>query len=221
METIELGVKVRDKKGKRYARNLRRAGQVPAVIYGHGMEPLSLEVNARELFRVLHSKAGENVVINLKAEGANLKESTCLIKDIQHDPVTDEIQHIDFTVISLTEEIQASIPVSVKHADDAPGIKAGGVLDLVHHEVEILCLPTNLPDVIAVDIKNMEIGDVIHFRDLQLPEGVKLEDHIDPDDALIAIHPPRLEEAPAEVAEEGAQPEVIEKGKKPEEGEEK
>lgn len=221
METIDLAAKVREKSGKRYARNLRRAGSVPAVIYGHGMEPLSLEINARELFHVLHSKAGENVVVNLQAEGANLKESTCLIKDIQHDPVSDEIQHVDFTVISMNEEIEASIPVSVKHADDSPGVKSGGVLDIVHHEIDIICLPTNLPDAIVVDVKELQIGDVLHFKNIVLPEGVKFNPDIDPEDTLIAVHPPRIEEV-AEEAEGGedAQPEVIEKGKKPEEGEE-
>ena len=221
MKAIDLGVKVREKSGKRYARNLRRGGIVPAVLYGHGMEALSLEVNARELSQVLHSKAGENVVVNLKAEGVDLKESTCLIKAIQHDPVTEAIQHVDFTVVSLTEEITAKIPVVVKHADDAVGIKAGGVLDIVHHEVEVICLPTNLPDAIEVDIKGLNIGDVLHLKDVVLPEGVRLESQLDAEETLIAIHPPRIEEevSAAEQGAEEAQPEVIEKGKKPEDEE--
>ena len=218
MNTIELEAKVRKADGSRTARRLRRSGMLPAVLYGHGMAPLALEVNYRAFAQILSTKAGENAVIQLKAEGAKLKESTCLIKDLQHDPVTDQIQHVDFTVVSLTEKIEVDVPVVVKNAEDCAGVKAGGVLDMIYHEIEVTCLPTQIPENITVDVKTMQIGDNVHARELKVPEGVKI--NLDPEEVVIAVHAPRMEEAPgAEAAEGAAQPEVIEKGKKPEEGE--
>ncbi|HTL48177.1 MAG TPA: 50S ribosomal protein L25/general stress protein Ctc [Verrucomicrobiae bacterium] len=218
MNTIELEAKVRKADGSRNARRLRRSGQLPAVLYGHGMTPLALEINYRAFAQILSTKAGGNAVIQLKAEGAKLKESTCLIKDLQHDPVTDLIQHVDFTVISLTEKIEVEVPIIVKNAEDCAGVKAGGILDMIYHEIEVTCLPTQIPESITVDVKVMQVGDSIHARDLKVPEGVSI--NLEPDEVVIAVHAPRKEEVPgAEGAEAATQPEVIEKGKKPEEGE--
>ena len=220
MQTVELNIKSRNQTGSRYARNLRRAGLVPAILYGHGMAPLPLQVSARDLYKVLHTKAGENVIVQLKPEeGIQLQESTCVIKDIQHHPVTDEIDHVDFTVISLSEKIEVSVPIVVKGEVECPGLKAGGVLDLVHHELDVVCLPTEIPEAIYVNIKTLEIADAIHVKELDIPQGVEVnKDHVDEDDVIVTIHPPRMEEAPKEAgAEAPAQPEVIEKGKKPEE----
>lgn len=218
-QTVELGVKIREKKGSSFARNLRRAGSVPAILYGHGMEPLPLQVSARELLKALQTKAGENVILQLKAEGRDLKESTCVIKDIQHDPVTDKIQHVDFTIVSLTEKIEVMVRVVIKNADDSAGVKAGGILDVVHHEVPVICTPLNIPDAITVDVKNMQINDAVHVRDLPLPEGVEYNTgEIEIEDVVVAVHAPKQEKAAAE-EEAATQPEVIEKGKKPAEEE--
>lgn len=220
MNTVELNVKSREKTGKRFARNLRRAGSVPAVLYGHGMVPVSLEVNIREFNKILNSKSGENSIISLKAEGVTLKETTCLIKEVQHNPISDELQHVDFNVIDLNEEIEVEVPIKVKNELDCKGLKAGGVLDLVHHEITIICNATNIPDAIVVDIKDLEINDVLHAKSVKLPQGVKWLDDMDEEETIIAIHPPRVEEA-ATPAEDEALPKVIEKGKKPEEEDKK
>ena len=217
MEKIILAAKPRIAQGTRQARRLRRLGQVPAVLYGHGMKPLSLEVGSRELSRALHTKAGENVLIELKVDGVKLKESTCLAKEIQHNPITDGIAHVDFTVISLTEEIDVKVPLVVLHMEEAAGMKDGGVLDVVHHEVDIRCLPTQIPEKIEVDVKAMKIGDAILAKDLVFPAGVKCQ--FDPEETVVALHPPAKEEA-APTEEVAAEPEVIEKGKKPLEDEE-
>ncbi|HXV27587.1 MAG TPA: 50S ribosomal protein L25/general stress protein Ctc [bacterium] len=215
METVPLNVKARKNFGSRIARAIRREGKIPAILYGHGMEPLSLEVEEKALHKVLHTKAGENVLITLNVQDTDLKESTCLIKEIQHDPRTDEIQHVDFTVISLTEKIEVKVPLILKHTEEAPGIKEGGVLDVVHHEVEVECLPTQIPERIEVDIKTMKIGDSIHVKDLPLPADVVCK--LPSEDVVIALHPPRKEEEAPAATEEITQPEVIEKGKKAEE----
>lgn len=211
MEIIDLDVKSRTALGSRPSRRLRRQGLIPAVLYGHGMKPVPLEVNAKDLHHVLHTKAGENVVINLKVEGIQINESTCRIRDIQHDPITDKIAHVDFTVISLTEEITVKVPLVVKNVEEAVGVKEGGVVDIIHHEIEVNCLPTAIPEKFEIDIKDMKIGDIVHASDLQVPDQVKIK--LEKDEALVALHPPAKMEGPAEV-EEVTEPEVIEKGKK-------
>ena len=129
MKTVDLQAKPRTTTGQRKARALRRAETIPAIVYGHGMKPLSLEVSERALSRILHTKAGANVMVSLQVEGVKLKESTCRIKDIQHNPITDQIDHVDFMVISMTEKITVKVPAVLKHADEAIGVKEEGVLD--------------------------------------------------------------------------------------------
>ncbi len=219
MQIINLDVTTREKKGSKKARALRRDGIIPAVVYGHGMAPISLEVQKKNLYTTMHTKSGSNVIVNLQLAGANLKESTCLIKDVQYNPVTDEIAHVDFTVISMTEKIQVEVPLEILNSEDAPGIKEGGVLDVMHHSIKIECLPTQIPEAIVIDAKGMKINDLVHASELQLPEGVVCL--LEADEVVCGVHAVK-EEKPAEAAEEGAaaEPVVAEKGKKPAEGEE-
>ncbi|MCB9799325.1 MAG: 50S ribosomal protein L25/general stress protein Ctc [Candidatus Omnitrophica bacterium] len=219
MKTIDLQVKMRSSSGTKGAKAVRREGGIPAVVYGHGMEPLSLVIERKAFMQALHGVEGSSAVFNLLLDGGNLKESTCLIKDVQHNPVNEEINHIDFTVISMTETIQLEVALHPLNVEDAPGVKEGGVFDLVHHEVEIECLPTQIPAHIDVDVIAMKINDTIHVKDLILPEGVKVL--LDDDEVVVAVHPPRVDKVEEEGAEGGeAEPQVIEKGKKPAEGEE-
>lgn len=219
METFELQVKQRKTEGTRKARAVRRNEMIPGIVYGHGMKPLAVEVSERAFLKAIHTKAGENVLITLQVEGVKLKESTCRVKDIQNNPVTDKIDHIDLMVISLTEKIAVKVPVVMTHAEESLGVKEGGVLDLVHHEIDVECLPTQIPEKIEIDVKGLKIGDAVHAKDLPLAEGVKCL--LPEDEVVIALHVPRQEEVKAVEEGEGpAQPEVIEKGKKEKEGEE-
>jgi large subunit ribosomal protein L25 len=211
MASVNLAAQPRTKVGKQGNKSLRREGFVPAILYGHGMKPLSLQLQEKALWSALHTKAGENVVLNLKVEGVQLKESMCLVKEVQHNPVTDKIQHVDLTVVSMTEKIDVKVPLVVKNQAEAPGVKEGGVLDIIHHEIEVECLPTDIPEKIEVDAKGMKIDDAIHAKDLNLPKGVTLK--LAPEDVVVALHPPMKEEAVTEEAAPG-EPEVIEKGKK-------
>ena len=217
METMQLKAKPRTQTGSRNAKRIRRNGSIPAILYGHGMKPVTLEVGMRDFYSVIHTRAGENVLINLKVEGLKLEESTCLIKDIQHDPVTEAIDHIDFTVISMTEKIQVKVPLVVQNSQEAFGVKEGGVMDVVHHEIEVECLPTQIPEKIVVDVKEMKIGDSVYAKDLKIPPEVLCK--MPAEEVVVALHPPAKEVA---VEEEAApvEPEVIEKGKKLEETEE-
>ena len=217
MQTIELQAKARIPHGTRKARGVRRNEMFPAVVYGHGMKPLSIEVPAKEFLKAIHTKAGANVLITLHVEGVALKESTCRVKAIQYNPVQDVIDHIDFMVISLTEKITVKVPVVLLHIEDAPGIKEGGSLDLVHREIEVECLPTQIPERIEIEAKAMKINDSVHVKELVLPQGIVCL--LSPDEVVLAIHAPREEEvAPVEAG--AAEPEVMEKGKKDKEGEE-
>ena len=184
------------------------------------MKPVTISVATKDLVKALHTKAGENVILDLKVQDLKLKENTCLIKDIQHNPVTEHIDHVDFRIISLTDKIKVKVHVVATHAEEAEGVKAGGILDLVHHEIEVECLPTAIPQKIEVNVKNLKLGHAIHAREIALPEGVVCQ--LPPDEVIVAIHAPREEEVAAPAEGEPQQPEVIEKGKKeePKEGEE-
>lgn len=219
METIELKAQVRERVGKKASKGVRQEGKIPAVVYGREVSSTPLAVDGKEFYRATHTKAGANVLISLKMEGANGKKATtCLIKEVQRDPVTDEVLHVDFTSISLTEKIRVKVPLHVKNAETAVGIKEGGILDLIHHEIEVECLPAEIPERIEANVKDLKIGDAIHLKELSFPSGVT--PLLGADEVVIILHPPQKEEEAAPLAETLAEPEVIEKGKKEKEGEE-
>ncbi len=214
METIELQAKPRTKLGTKGAEDTRRAEAIPAIVYGHGMQALPISVNDKIFNKAIRTEHGLNILFQLQVEGVKLKESTCRVKDYQTNPVTDKINHIDFMVISLTEKIEVSVRLKMKGADLAPGVKAGGSLDLVHHEIEIECLPTQIPDFIEIDVRGMNIGDAIHLKDIKLPEGATTDFPVD--EVLVALHAQKAEEEP-KPAEDGAkEPEVLTAKKKDE-----
>ena len=204
---------------------LRREGRVPAVVYKEGKSAISIQVSARELSRILHTKAGENALITLRFgddSKSGLKEhpalasgeNVVLIKEIQHHPVSRQLLHVDFHQISLTQKITVSVPLAMK--GEAVGVKlSGGVLEHLRWELEVECLPTEIPAEIAVDISALEKGQTLHVKDVVLPEGVRAV--TDPEQPVVSCVEPQREEAAAP-AEEGAatEPEVI-KQKKPEE----
>lgn len=212
METIELQAKPRTKFGTKGAEDTRRAEAIPAIVYGHGMKPLAIAVPDKQFNSSIRTEHGLNILFQLQVEGVTLKENTCRVKDYQVNPVTDKINHVDFMVISLTEKIEVSVRLKMKGADLAPGVKAGGSLDLVHHEIEIECLPTQIPDFIEIDVKGMNIGDAIHLKDIKLPEGATTSFPVD--EVLVALHAPKAEEEPAAETDGAKEPEVLTAKKK-------
>jgi len=213
MKTIELNVEVREKVGKKATKGFRREGKIPAILYGRTVKPTPLAVNQKEFHKATHTKAGSNVLISLKLDGAkSKKDTTCLIKEVQRNPVTDEIFHVDFAAISLTEKIRVKVPVVIKDAEQAIGIKEGGVLDQVHHEIEVECLPAEIPERLETSVKALKIGDAIHVKELAFPPNVT--PLLEGEEVVVTLHPPQKEEEAAPVAEAAAEPEVIEKGKK-------
>ncbi len=215
MEIVELKASIREEKGGRNPKRLRKHDIIPGIVYGRHTEPLSVKVERGALEHALHTSAGENVVINLNFDDKkNKQETTVIVKDIQHDVITDKINHVDFHVISLTEKVIVKVHIHPK--GEAEGVKEGGILDVIHHEVEIKCLPTQIPSRIDVNISGLKINDSLHIKDLVLPEGVECLE--DPESVLLVILAPKVEEevTEAEVAEgeeEITEPEVIKKGK--------
>ena len=220
MKTIELSAEVREIVGKKAVKAVRKLGKIPAILYGRTVKPTALAVSQKEFHHVTHTKAGGNVLISLKVDGSTKvkKDTTCLIKDVQRNPITDEIFHVDFTAVSLTEKIKVKVPLVIKDAEQAVGLKEGGILDVVHHEIEVECLPTEIPERIETSVKQLKIGDAIHLKELEIPKGST--PLMEPDEVVVSLHPPQKVEEAAAPAEGAAEPEVIEKGKKekPEEG---
>ncbi len=216
MPVIPLTGARRDRLGKGGARKSRAAGQIPAVLYGHGEAPIPVAIGTRDFEIALHRHEGGNPIVNLAVEGG---EYTALIRDVQYDPVTHDILHLDFQHISLTETVE--VKVALHFEGLAIGVKdGGGILEHILRDVEVRCLPTAIPAAISVDVSHLNIGDSVHVRDLSVPNVVILND---PATTIATVVPPTvMEEKPAEeavVAEAAAEPEVIAKGKKEEEGE--
>ncbi|HLY49491.1 MAG TPA: 50S ribosomal protein L25 [Solirubrobacteraceae bacterium] len=219
-----LSVEVREPAGSRAARRLRRTGQVPGVVYGGGEDPISFAVDARLLRQTL---AHAGAVIDLSIDGST---TPVVLKDLVRHPVTGDTVHVDLLRVRLDQTIQTSVVVELVGADDAPGVKEGGVLEQVTREVTIEALPNDIPDSIAHDVSAAQIGDTITLAALTMPSGVALID--DPETTLASLTPPRLqvEEEPeieaetelvgeGETAEEAAQAAEAEAEQAPADGE--
>jgi large subunit ribosomal protein L25 len=218
MSVIPLSGERRQDQGKNATRKVRAAGKIPGVVYGHGEAPVAVAIPARDFQLAIRKHKGANAIVNLAVDGG---EYTALIREVQYDPVSHAILHLDFHHISLTETVEVSVVV---HLNGVPtGVKdGGGVLELITREIEIRCLPTQIPAYIEVDVVALNIGDSIHVRDLNVPDVTIVTD---PDTTVVTVVPPTvMEEKPAEgeaaAAGTAAEPEVIAKGKK-EEGAEK
>jgi large subunit ribosomal protein L25 len=218
MATVSLSADSRDLKGKGAARTLRSQGQIPAVIYGHGRDPQSLALNARDLDKLLSHIQAESTVIEVTVGGHTAKT---LIREIQRHPIKRQILHVDFQALVAGEKVTVSIPIVLTGTPEGVRLE-GGVLDQTLREIEIEVDPSNIPDHIEYDVTNMVIGDSVHVSDLKVPEGVEVQD--DPETSVAVLAAPRavIEETPV-VAEavEGeagavAEPEVIGRGKEDE-----
>jgi large subunit ribosomal protein L25 len=208
-----LAARKRDINGKRPVRRLRAEGEVPGVVYGREMKPLSVTVNTRELSRLLHSARGENALVTLKLEDDAKWEKPVLVKSVDHHPVNGHVLHVDFHAIVLTERLKVKVPVQLK--GEPVGVKQeGGILEHFLREVEVECLPTEIPAHIEFDVSAMTIGETIHVRDLQAPPNAKITS--DADGVIASVQKPK-EEKPEEAAEAVTEPEVL-REKKEEEG---
>lgn len=199
-----LTAKPREKKGKEYAKKLRRDGWIPAIMYGRNEKNSLISINAHEFETFYRQSHGENVIITLKIEGSD--EKKVLVKEIQRDPVLGKLQHVDFQIIHEGEKIVANVPIILKGTPK--GIKEGGVLEQNLKEVHIKAVPAKLPPHIEFNIENLNIGDMIKVEDIKI-EGIEVLD--DPNEIICVIHHGRKEEK-TEITLEGEPTEKQEEG---------
>jgi large subunit ribosomal protein L25 len=200
-----LSAEPREERGSRATRRLRRAGFVPGVLYGGShAEGLSFKVVDRELRRIL---VDGSALIDVEIGGE--KKVPAIIKDRQLHPVRDEVTHVDFLEVNLSEKIRAGVALEIEGAEDAPGVKEGGVLDHATREVEIEALPTDIPERIVVDVSALEIGSTLTLAEISVPAGVELV-HEHPEEVTVAsvvlptkVEEPEIEEETEVVGEEG------------------
>jgi large subunit ribosomal protein L25 len=209
-QTNALPVERREVAGSRAARRLRRAGSVPGIVYGGGEEPVAFQVDAREL---RHALQHAGAVLELSIDGAG--STPVVVKELTRHPVTGETIHIDVLRVRLDQSISATVILDLVGADDAPGVKEGGVLEQVTRELTIEALPGDIPDTIQHDVSGLQIGDTVTLEAVTPPRGVTLTD--DPDTVVATVTPPRLQaEAEEEIEEET---ELVAEGAAAEEGE--
>ncbi len=218
MEKIVLKVVEREDAGKEICGRIRKTGQIPGVVYKDGKVGIKLKIEKKALWQALHTSAGGNAIITLDIDRKDKPvEKTVILKDVQHDPIKDHILHVDFYEISLKEKLRVKVPVVVK--GEAPGVKEEkGVLSQLEWEVEVECLPTEIPERIEVHVDKLKMNEAIHIKDLVVPAGVRLT--ADPEHPVVMVAPPAAEETTVAAegeTPEGEEPEVIKKGKKEEE----
>src|SRR5438067_6920926 len=211
---VKLKAEPRTDSGRSAARKLRARGLIPAIVYGGNDKPQALQVAAREINAMMSQASGENVLVELEIAGEGASR-TALVQEVQHSPVGGDIRHVDFHAISMDQMIQAEVPL--EPTGIAVGVKTfGGLLEQSLRALAIECLPADLPDRITVDVSQLNIGDSIHVRDIQLPSGVTAK--VQPDLTAFSVVAPVVEEEPVVAeAEAAAGPEVI--TEKKEEGE--
>jgi large subunit ribosomal protein L25 len=212
---VKLKAEARTNVGRSGVRKLRARGIIPAVIYGGKVKPQPLQVAARDINAMMSHASGENVLVDLEIAGEKSNRAA-LVQEVQHSPVGGEIVHVDFHAISMDETIQAEVPL--EPTDTPVGVKTfGGLLEQSLRALTIECLPRDLPDRITVDVSQLNIGDSIHVREIQLPPGVTAKVPLDL--TAFSVMAPVVEEEPVAVEAEAAAagPEVI--TEKKEEGE--
>lgn len=199
METVEITVMRRTGFGKGEARRLRSAGRVPAILYGPNRTPASVAVDAEQFERRLAHLEGSHLIRLVDDSGTDpeLHERMVLLREMQRHPVTGTVLHADFYEVDLTERLVVSIPLHF--TGKAAGVVAGGILQPILRELEVECLPTEIPEFIEVDVSGLGIHDAVHIADLKLAEGVVAVG--DPTQTLVAVLPPTVETKPAEGAE--------------------
>ena len=202
METLEIKVDPRDKKNKRDAKRLLRNGKIPAILYGPKTTAIALALDKREFSSRVADLEGSHLV-RLKSQSAALADKVALVKEMQFHPISGDVIHTDLYEVDLTAKITVHVPLHF--VGRAEGVVRGGILQPIVREIEVECLPLDIPAYFDVDVSRLDIGDSVHIEALTMPEGVTAvaESNL----ALVAVVPPTVEEAPAAAAEpvEGAE----------------
>src|SRR5688572_18985621 len=215
MAEIIVEAQRRTETGKNVNRRLRVSGKIPAIMYGPGKEALSLSVDPQVVKDILYSDSGHNTIFTVSVDGK--QHANAMVKDYQLDPVKGKLIHADFLQIAMDQLLK--LMVKIETVGEAEGVKmTAGIMDVVTREIEVECLPADIPESIKVDVTPLKINDYIRVKDIVSVANVRILS--DPDVVLVTIVPPIKEEVVAEVPVEAAEPEVIKKGKVSEEEEE-
>jgi large subunit ribosomal protein L25 len=183
-ETIEVMAETRADGGKGASRRLRRQGMVPGIVYGGHQDPLMIAVGHNDMLRSLENETFYSSLLDLKLGDDTTK---VVLKDVQRHPAKPFVLHVDFQRVSMEEKLRMTVPLHFEHETTAVGVKKGGVVSHNVTEVEITCLPKDLPEFIVVDMAQMEVGDIIHVNELAMPDGVELTHAIEWDTPVVMI----------------------------------
>jgi large subunit ribosomal protein L25 len=206
-ETMNIEVSPRQQTGKNANRRSRAAGKIPAVVYGGGRESVAIEIDRKTLMDMLRNHLGEHPIFLLKLGD---KERHAMIRNMQTDPVSRQVIHIDFQRVLMDQKVRVAVPVEL--VGTAFGVKTeGGMLDFVTREVNVECLPGEIPKHLDLDVTGLHVGQHAEAKELKLPEGVTLLD--EPDKVIVSLSHGRLEAATEEAAGDRAEPEVIQRKK--------
>ncbi|MDQ6973903.1 MAG: 50S ribosomal protein L25/general stress protein Ctc [Mariprofundaceae bacterium] len=172
MADLIINADLRETTGKGDARRMRRAGLLPAIIYGAGKPDLAITLNANSIGKTLNDESFYTSMLEVNVAGKG--KETVLLKDVQWDPIMDTAMHLDFMRVSSADSVTVEVPVVVVNYDRCPGDIAGGMLDLVRHVLEVTCRADSIPESVEIDCSNLDIGDNVHIKDITLPEGMEV-----------------------------------------------
>lgn len=190
---LDLVAQPRTVSGTGAVKRLRNTGSTPAVVYGRKVAPLNVQVDTKTFTKILQGSASDNILVSLKLENG---EQLALVQEVQHDHLKGGITHVDFHAIAMDEEIHAEVPVEV--VGEAPGLKFGGLVEAIHHTLEVRCLPKDLPERISVDVSSLELGKSIHVGEINFPEGVRPK--LAADVVVVMCEEPKVEAEPEPAA---------------------
>jgi large subunit ribosomal protein L25 len=201
LETFDLTASARKTTGKGPARALRRQGLVPAVLYGPETESLPLTISTDDLMKVYQKSGSELFILNLIIKNGGTQNKTAMVKEVQMSPLSDRCLHVDFYEISMEKEITVKVPIEL--TGKSIGVESGGMLQLVRHELEVSCLPGDVPGKIEVDVSHLDIGDSVHIEDVTVGEKIRLQYDTNYTVATVIAPAVAEEEIPEEEFEEG------------------
>jgi large subunit ribosomal protein L25 len=217
MANLKLSAETRSDTGKNAGRKLRRAGKVPAVLYGKGQESVSLTLDTLDVTHLLATHGATTSILELEIkDGGRNSKKNILIKEVQKHPFREEVVHMDLFEVTMDQDVSVMVPVEL--TGEAEGVKMGGILEMKRRELEIVSLPDRIPDSIVVDISTLQVGDVVHVSDITPPDGVQIP--YEANFTILSVVAPAAEPEPEEVEEEAAEEEAAEKAEAAEKEEE-
>ena len=213
MEQFEISAETRERKGKGASRRLRRTGHIPGILYGANKDPVNIQLEHNDVIRHTELEAFYSHVLTLKLPSG---DERVVLKDMQRHPFRPQVLHMDFLRVDENEKLSMRIPFHFINEETCAGVKAGGVLSHVMTEIDILCLPRDLPEFIEVDVEQLELGDSLHLSDITIPSGVEVASLAhggDDAQSVVSVHVPRVIAEPEDIAAEATEgDEAIEGG---------